>query len=174
MIDFAVIEIAIFVMSVPFILYFSTSTLMFRALVSSAAVSMFLEVINERVFGSVGTHYPRSLIFFPFFKFPIAIVFLSVFYAGLINFISLKISMFFVNKYVSMTAFLISVLVLNSSSIYVEKAGIYSGYWVHRQPAGISGIHGYVYLFYLLVVLSGSIFILSGSLKKFKKTDQHF
>jgi hypothetical protein len=56
----------------------------------------------------------------------------------------------------------------------VEKAGIYSGYWVHRQPAGISGIHGYVYLFYLSIVLAGSLFIVSGSLKKFKKTDQHF
>ncbi len=174
MIDFAVIEIAIFFLSVPFILYFFTSTLMFRSLTASAVSSLLLEVINEKVFGSVGTYYPGSLMFLPFFKFPIAIIFLSVFYAGVINFVSLKISGFFVNKYVSISAFLISVFSLNSISIYVEKAGIYSGYWVHRQPAGISVIHGYVYLFYLSIVLAGSLFIVSGSLKKFKKTDQHF
>jgi hypothetical protein len=95
MIDFAVIEIAIFFLSVPFILYFFTSTLMFRSLTASAVSSLLLEVINEKVFGSVGTYYPGSLMFFPFFKFPIAIIFLSVFYAGVINFVSLKISGFF-------------------------------------------------------------------------------
>lgn len=174
MIDFAVIEITIFVLSIPFILYFITSSLMFRVLISSAAVSIMLEIVNERFFPLEGTYYPKSLIFFPFFKFPVAIVFLAVLYAGLINLIALKISGIFVKKILSMITFLISVLVLNSAAIYVEKAGIYSGYWVHRQPAGISGIHGYIYLFYLLIVLTGSLLIVAGSFKKFKKTDQHF
>jgi len=174
MIDFAVIEIAIFVLAVPFILYLITSSLMFRSIAASSLVSIILEIVNERSFPVVGTFYPKSLLFFPFFKFPVAIVLLAVLYAGTINIISLKISGLFVNKYLSILSFLISVFILNSSSIYLEKAGIYSGYWVHRQAAGISGIHGFVYLFYLSIVLAGSIFIISGSLKKFKRSDQHF
>ncbi|HQO93078.1 MAG TPA: hypothetical protein PLX56_12195 [bacterium] len=174
MVDFAVIEITIFVLSVPFVLYFITSSLMVRALAASAAVSIMLEIVNERFFPLEGTYYPKSLIFFPFFNFPVAIIFLAVLYSGLINLISLKISEIFVKKILSVITFFVSVLVLNSLSIYIERAGIYSGYWVHRQPAGISGIHGYVYLFYSLIVLAGSLFIVSGSLKKFKKTDQHF
>jgi hypothetical protein len=174
MVDFAIIEIAIFVVSVPFILYFATSSLMFRSLAASAVVSFALEVVNELVFAAQGTYYPKSLIFMPFFKFPVAIVFLSVLYAGIINITALKISGLFLNRYLSIISFFIAVLILNSASIYVESAGIHSGYWAHSNPESVSMIQKHIYLFYLAVVLPGSIFIAADFLKKFKKTDQHF
>lgn len=171
MVDFAVIEISIFVVSVPFILYFASSSAMFRAMMASAVVSFTLEIVNEKGFSMQGTYYPKSLFFMPFFKFPVAIILLSVLYAGIINIAAFKVSRLFMNRVVSAISFFVAVLLFNISALYVENAGIYSRYWVHSNADGIPLIQKHIYFFYLLVVLAGSVFVISGSLKKSKRTD---
>lgn len=172
--NFVIVEIVIFFLSIPFILYFASSSLISRTMIASAFVSIAFEIINELVFPFQGTYYPDSLFFFPYFKFPVAIVLLSVFYAGIINILALKISGLFINRFMSVLLFFISIFILNLTSITVENTGIISGYWIHRKAVDISSIHGFVYLFYLLIVLAGSVFVVTGFLKKFKKSDQHF
>ncbi|MGI6395232.1 MAG: hypothetical protein ACOX2F_11000 [bacterium] len=171
-VDFAVIEIVIFIVSISFILYFLKSPFMFKAIVLSALTSISLEIVNEKAFEYVGTNYPGSLIFFPFFKFPVAIVLLSVFYSGVINLIALKISELSKYKFLSIFLFVISILFLNGFSIFVEKGGIYLKYWKHLKAADVTIIFWQVYLFYFTVVAAGSVFIIRESLKRFKRFER--
>ncbi len=157
-------EIAILVATLPFIWYF------FRkigfSLIASMVVATVLEIVNETVFADVGTFYPKVMIPFPFFNFPVVIILLGGFYSGIINFAALKVSKFSKNGFLSATLFLLSAAVMNIISILIESAGIYFGFWVHKQPSGISAIYFAVYVYYLLIVFSASVFIVSGFFRK--------
>lgn len=157
-------EIAILVATLPFIWYF------FRkigfSLIASMLVAAIFEIVNETVFAKVGTFYPKVMIPFPFFNFPVMIVLLGGLYSGIINFAALKISKFFKNRFLSVTIFLLSAALMNIISILIESAGIYSGFWVHKQPSGISTIYFAVYVYYLLIVFSASVFIIFGFFRK--------
>lgn len=155
-------EIIIFAVTIPFLWYFWAKTKIGKPLPASMFTAAVFEIVNETVFAKVGTFYPEVLVPFPFFKFPLAIILLGGFYSGIINFAALKISKFFKNRYLSLSVFLFSLVSINTISILVEKAGIYSGFWQHRQPGGISNIYFEVYVYYLLIVLPASVFIASG------------
>ena len=157
-------EIVILIVVIPFVwlLFRKVGTPLWASLI----VTTILEILNETVLADVGTFYPEILIPFPFFKFPVLIVLLGCFYSGVINFAALKVSGFFANKYLSAFAFLLSVALMNLLSILVECTGIYTGYWVHKGAAGISAIYFPVYLYYLLIVVSSSVFIVSGFFRK--------
>ena len=157
-------EIAILVATFPFIWYF------FRkigfSLIASMLVAAIFEIVNETVFADVGTFYPKVLIPFPFFNFPVMIVLLGGFYSGIINFAALKVSEFFKKRFLSASVFLLSAALMNIISILIESAGIYSGFWVHKQPSGISTIYFAVYVYYLLIVFSASVFIVFSFFRK--------
>ncbi len=160
MAPFVVIEVLIFIVTIPAITYFLISKRMFLPVAASALTSIILEIVNECVFAGQGTYYPASLLLFPGFAFPVAIVFLSVFYCCFLNFTAFKISDLSAKKPVSLLIFSVSVFVLNLLSLAIEKAGLASGYWLPRYNAGMAAIYGPVYLFYLAVLLSGSFFFI--------------
>ena len=160
MAPFVMIEALIFIVTIPAITYFLISKRMFLPVAASALTSIILEIVNERVFAGQGTYYPASLLLFPGFEFPVAIVLLSVFYCCILNLTALKISDLSAKKTVSLLIFTVSVFVLNLLSLAIEKAGLASGYWMARYNAGMAAIYGPVYLFYLAVLLSGSFFFI--------------
>ena len=149
-------EIVLLVATIPFLWYFFRKIGM--PLFASMAVAAVLEIVNETVFAGVGTFYPEVVLPFPFFKFPVLIVLIAGIYSGIVNFAALKISQSFSGKYLRAAVFMISAAVLNIVSIVVESVGIYSGFWQHRQPSGISTIYFAVYVYYLLIVFAASIF----------------
>jgi len=153
-------EIAILAAAIPFLLYFFRK--LGLPLLASMVVAAVLEIVNETVFADVGTFYPKVMIPFPFFNFPVMIVLLGGLYSGIINFAALKVSKFFKKRFLSASVFLLSAALMNIISILIESAGIYSGFWVHKQPSGISGIYFAVYIYYLLIVFSASVFIVYG------------
>ena len=157
-------EIAILAAAIPFLLYFFRK--LGLPLLASMVVAAVLEIVNETVFAKVGTFYPKVIVPFPFFNFPVLIVLLGGIYSGIINFAALKISKFFKNRFLSVTIFLLSAALMNIISILIESAGIYSGFWVHKQPSGISTIYFAVYVYYLLIVFSASVFIIFGFFRK--------
>ncbi|MBO4440911.1 hypothetical protein J5834_02240 [bacterium] len=159
-------EIVILIVVIPFVwlLFRKVGTPLWASLI----VTTILEIVNETVLTGGGTFYPEILIPFPFFKFPVLIVLLGCFYSGVINFAALKVSGFFANKYLSAFAFLLSVALMNLLSILVESIGIYTGYWVHNGAAGVSAVYFPVpvYIYYLFIVVSASVFIVSGFFRK--------
>ena len=160
MAPFVVIEALIFIVTIPATAYFLISKRMFLPVAASATASIILEIVNERVFAGQGTYYPASLLFFPGFKFPVAIVLLSVFYCCTLNFAAFKISNLSAKRHVSLLIFAVSIFTLNLFSLAIEKAGLASGYWMARYTAGMAAIYGPVYLFYLAVVIPGSFFFI--------------
>lgn len=160
MAPFVVIEALIFIVTIPATAYFLISKRMFLPVAASATASIILEIVNERVFAGQGTYYPASLLFFPGFKFPVAIVLLSVFYCCTLNFAAFKISNLSAKRLVSLLIFAVSIFTLNLFSLAIEKAGLASGYWLPRYHGEMSLIYGSIYLFYLTVVLSGSFFFI--------------
>ena len=163
---FVVVEIAVFIVTVPFLWYFTAKTAIGKALFASMFAAAALEIVNETVFDGVGTFYPDVLLTFPFFNFPVAIILMGGFYSGIINFSALKAAKLFKSRFLRATVFLIAAALMNLLSIAVESAGIYSGLWKHSQPTGISTIYFAVYLYYLIIVFSASVFIFCGLLKK--------
>lgn len=157
-------EIAILAAAIPFLLYFFRK--LGLPLLASMVVAAVLEIVNETVFAGVGTFYPKVIVPFPFFNFPVLIVLLGGIYSGIINVCALKVSGFFKNKYFSAAAFTVSAALMNAASIFVESVGIYSGFWVHRQPSGISGIYFAVYIYYLIILFSSSFFVVFGFLRR--------
>lgn len=161
-------EILIFTISIPILIfYFRFSKFLFLSLSVSAVTAFLLEIVNERIFLQHGTFYPFSLLRFPFFQFPVAIVLLGGLYAGTIDFFALKITKGIKNRLFAFLVFTFSVLIFNLSSIFVEKTGILLEYWIHRID--ISNLYPWFYLYYLTFVLSGSFFSLP---EVFKKEDK--
>ena len=89
-------EIAILAAAIPFLLYFFRK--LGLPLLASMVVAAVLEIVNETVFAGVGTFYPKVIVPFPFFNFPVLIVLLGGIYSGIINVCALKISCFFLEK----------------------------------------------------------------------------
>lgn len=166
MAPYVLIETLIFAVTIPAVFYFLVSKRMFLPVIAPAAASTALEVVNERVFSGQGTYYPASVLFFPGFAFPVAIILLSVFYCCIVNIAAMKISKLAAGRRVSLLVFAVSLAVLNLFSLAIEKAGLSAGYWMAQYYGGMSLIYGSIYLFYLTVVLSGSWFFLRGFLKK--------
>lgn len=163
------VEILIFAVSIPiFIFYFRYSKHLFLSLSVSAVTALILEIMNEKILVENGTFYPFSLLRFPFFQFPVAIVLLGGIYAGTIDFLALKISKRIKNRLLIFLTFTFSVLILNLCSIFVEKTGILLEYWVHRYRAKISDLYPWFYIYYLIIVLSGCFFSLPELFKKSK------
>ena len=92
-------EIAILAAATPFLLYFFRK--LGLPLLASMVVAAVLEIVNETVFAGVGTFYPKVMIPFPFFNFPVMIVLLGGLYSGIINFAALKVSKFFKKRFLS-------------------------------------------------------------------------
>lgn len=160
MAPFVLMEVLIFAVTVPVIAYFLISKKMIFPVIASALASTVLEIVNERVFAGQGTYYPASLLLFPGFAFPTAIVLLSVFYCCIVNLAALKISKLSADRRISLLIFAVSLAALNLFSLAIEKAGLASGYWLPRYHGEMSLIYGSIYLFYLTVVLSGSFFFI--------------
>ena len=166
MAPFILIETLIFAVTVPAIVYFLISKRMFLPVIASAIASIALEIVNERFFAGQGTYYPASILLFPGFAFPVAIVFLSVFYCYIVNLAAMKISKLSADRRISLLIFIVSIFALNLFSLAIEKAGLASGYWLPRYRGEMSLIYGSIYLFYLTVVLSGSFFFIRKIIKK--------
>ncbi len=166
MAPYVLIETLIFAVTIPAVFYFLVSKRMFLPVIAPAAASTALEVVNERVFSGHGTYYPASVLFFPGFAFPVAIILLSVFYCCIVNIAAMKISKLAADRRVSLLVFAVSLAVLNLFSLAIEKAGLVSGYWRARYTVEISQIYGYVYLYYLIILFSGSCFFLREFLRK--------
>jgi len=170
MTPFILIEALIFALTVPAIAYFLISKRMILPVIASALASTVLEIVNERVFAGQGTYYPASILFFPGFAFPVAIVLLSVFYCCIVNLAAMKISKLSADRRVSLLVFAVSLAALNLFSLAIEKAGLSTGYWLPRYRSEMSLIYGSIYLFYLTVVISGSSFFIRRIMKK-EQTD---
>lgn len=159
-------EIVIIAATIPVLWYFQAKAKIGKPLLVSMVIATILEIVNETVFAGVGTFYPKVLIPFPFFNFPVLIVLLGGIYSGIINFSALKATECFKNRFAGAAAFLTLAALMNSFSILVEKAGIYSGFWQHSQPTGISTIYFAVYIYYLIIVFPASVFIAIGILNQ--------
>ena len=166
MAPFLLIETVIFAVTLPLLAYFLISKRMIFPVLAPALVSVALEIVNECVFAGEGTYYPGSLLFFPGSAFPVAIVLLSAAYSCAVNFDAAKISELSAKRYVSLSIFIVSLFLLNFCSFAVEKGGLSSGYWLPRYSSEMRTVYGYVYLFYLAVVFSGSFFFIRRIMKR--------
>jgi len=163
---YALFEIAAFAVTIPFLWYFLARTKIGKPLAASMLVTAVFEILNETVFAGVGTVYPDVLVPFPFFSFPLVIIPLGGFYSGIINFTALKAAGFFKGRFARAVSFLITAALLNLLSIVIESFGIYSGLWRHSHPTGISTIYFAVYVYYLIIVFSASVFTAAGILNR--------
>lgn len=157
--SYAVIEIVIFGMFILFFRGFISSRSNILSFASVIVTAVLLEIVNERFFSSQGTFYPASLLYVPYFRFPAAIICLSAVYSFVIFLAARKMSGYFMEGSVKAVVFMVFVAVFNFSSVFIEKAGMMSGYWVHQKAAGVTGIWLAVYGYYFLIVLPGSFFI---------------
>lgn len=156
---YAVIEVVIFSLFILFFRGFISSksnSLSFIAVICTASI---LEIVNEKLFSSEGTVYPASLLFFPSFRFPVAIICLSAVYSFIIYLSARKISGYFHESAVKAAVFMVFSAILNFLSLFIENAGISSGYWIHQKAVNVTGIWPAVYGYYFIVILSGSVFI---------------
>lgn len=156
---FVVIESIIFALFILLLRYFISSRSNIYAFIAVSVITTAMEILNENVFPGQGAFYPASLLYFPSFKFPVAIICMGVIYSFLIYFIAERIVEYFRDIAVKIFIFIVSIIVLNFVSLIVEKAGFESGYWIHQKAQNITGIWYQVYLFYFAILLSGAIFI---------------
>lgn len=156
---FYLMEIIIFVLFVLCVKFFAVSRNRVFAFFSAFTASALLEIANEVLFSTEGTYYPDSFLYFPFFRFPLAIVCLGSFYSYCISMVCLKFSKYFNSYTKKIAVFIIAAFVLNFTSLLIESAGMYSGYWIHKKATDISEIWYFVYLFYLVISFSGAFFI---------------
>ena len=163
-----IVEIVIYTCFVVFVYLYCTSISRFLSLTGFMVSSTALEIINITTFRSQGAIYPESTFYFPGYRFPVAIIFLSAIYGGTVGVISLKIVNFIKPKVFRKSIFLIIAALLNLSSILIEKAGIISGYWIHEKVKNIADIWQFVYLFYFGVLLGGIVFLLGEAQRETK------
>jgi len=160
------IEILIFTSFVIFVVFYCTSINRFLSLLAFLASSTALEIMNLSVFKGQGTRYPESIFYFPGYRFPVAIVLFSAIYGGVIALISLRIINTIKPKHLRKILFFFIAAGLNFVSIFVEKAGIMSGYWIHEKVKNVTDIWHFVYLFYFVVVISGIFFLVEEAQRK--------
>lgn len=153
-----IVEIVIYTGFVIFLFFYVSSATRALSLLGFMATSVLLEVMNISFFHQQGTVYPESIFYFPGYKFPVAIILFSAIYGGFIGLLSLKIVNFFKPGF-GKTVFILTAAVLNLLSVFVEKAGIMTGYWIHQKAQNINDIWYYVYLFYFAVILGGIVFL---------------
>lgn len=156
---YAVIETVIFALFILLFRGFISSRSNMLSFAAVIVMATLLEIVNERFFSSQGTFYPSSLLYMPYFRFPVAIICLSAVYSFIIFLAARKISGYFKEGAVKAVIFMVFVAVFNFSSVFIEKAGMSTGYWVHQKAAGVTGIWLAVYGYYFLIVLPGSFFI---------------
>ena len=161
-----IIEIVIYTCFVVFLFIYCTSGARFLSLAGFMVSSTALEIMNLTVFQQQGTRYPESIFYFPGYRFPVAIIFFSAIYAGVISLISLKVINLLKPGFFRKSIFLTIVAVLNLASLFIEKLGMASGYWIHEKAKNISDIWYFIYLFYLIVILGGIFFLLEEAQRK--------
>lgn len=156
---YAIIETVIFALFILLFRGFMSSKSNILSFFAVTVTAMFLEVVNERFFSSQGTLYPSSLLYVPSFRFPVAIICLSAVYSFIIYLAARRISGCFKDGTIKAVVFIVFVTILNFSSLFIEKAGMSSGYWIHQKAASVTGIWFAVYGYYYIIVMAGSIFI---------------
>ena len=156
---YAIIEMVIFTLFIVSFRGFISSKSNILSFATVTVMSALLEIVNESFFSSQGTIYPASLLYVPFFRFPVAIICLSSIYSFIIYFAARRISGYFKDFAVKVSVFMVFVCVLNFFSLFIEKAGMLSGYWVHQKAVSVTGIWLAVYGYYFMIVLAGSVFI---------------
>lgn len=154
-----IIEIVIFGMFILFFRGFISSRNNMLSFAAVIIMATLLEIVNERFFSSQGTFYPSSILYMPYFRFPVAIICLSSVYSFIIYLAARRMSGYFKDGAVKVSVFIAFVCILNFFSLFIEKAGMMSGYWVHQKAMSVTGIWLAVYGYYFLIVLPGSFFI---------------
>lgn len=160
------IEILIFTGFVIFAVLYCTSLNRILSIFAFLASSTALEIMNLSVFKGQGTIYPESILYFPGYRFPVAIVLFSAIYGGIIVLISLRIINTIKPKHLRKTLFFFIAAGLNFASLFIEKAGIMSGYWIHEKVKNVTDIWHFIYLFYFVVVISGIFFLVEEAQRK--------
>jgi len=159
---FVIIEIVIFLLFILLLRYLVSSRSNINAFIAVSVITTVMEVLNERFFSGQGVIYPDSLLYFPYFKFPVAIICMGVIYSFLIYSAANKIIAYVKNSQIKIFMFLVSISVLNSASLIVENAGISSGYWIHQKVQSVTASWYVIYGFYFVIIMSGAVFVLSG------------
>jgi len=78
---YAVIETVIFALFILLFRGFISSRSNMLSFAAVIIMATLLEIVNERFFSSQGTFYPSSLLYMPYFRFPVAIICLSAVYS---------------------------------------------------------------------------------------------
>jgi hypothetical protein len=98
--------------------------------------STVMELVNQYVVRRLGAYYPGSLFFFPLFKFPVGVILITSLYAWAVYVVSRLIVRRIAPRGPALDALLKLVLYLLvlSSSVLFEAAGVGIGYWRYYVP----------------------------------------
>ena len=141
-----------------------------HVLVFALPTTIIMELRVEYLFGGTNTYYPSSLLYFPNFKFPVAIVFAGSLYTWSLYVLSRAVSaripgqITWPSHLVQLTLFLLLIF----SSYYVEWLFVSIGYWQWYTPPDPRGLwlgsyYWYYFWFAFPAALAAKFFLWHGS-----------
>lgn len=132
-----------------------------QVLLLALPTAAIVEVMNEYLFASTGIFYPFSLLYFPSFKFPVAIVLSSSLYTWVLYVVSRQIAVRFAgeeSRFLGLYQLGLFLLLL-STNILIEPFGVSIGYWQwHKTPPTTFFVWAARYIYYSLFTLPPAVF----------------
>ncbi|MCK5808853.1 hypothetical protein KAH37_07720 [bacterium] len=144
--SYLIIEITIFVvwLAIFLISFIKKDSPSLLALLVPLPIAIVLEVMNEVVFQGEGTYYPGTLVAFPGFSFPVAIILLSSLFAFFVCFVLSRFKK-------SMIVKLLLLAVLTLLFFPVEMLFTAVEYWKYNMPPN-NIVYLFMYLYYAVIV----------------------
>jgi hypothetical protein len=136
---YVVVEVCIYIMWAAVFFTRSKRTLPsateeLQVLLLALPTATIVEIMNEYLFATTGLFYPSSLLYFPSFKFPVALVLSSSFYTWVLYTVSRRIAIGLAGERSRfMRLYQLGVfLLLLLTNIVIEPVGVSIGYWQWR------------------------------------------
>jgi hypothetical protein len=107
-----------------------------QVLLFALPTAMLVEVVNEYLYAGAGLYYPSSLLYFPMFKFPVALIFSGTLYTWGFYVLSRRIAIRIAgedSRFLGLLQLGLFLLLL-STNVLVEPIGISIGYWQWHKP----------------------------------------